>query len=331
MTGRLASTPPQVCPLALGLMGLSGCLAHWSRIQLVDLAPLPLACALLAASLLSAYAAKAALAPSAALLDASEPGTLSALSAWPAALQAVLVRLLNPFMPSVVQAMVLVCCTLSLAITGRFVGLCFRRGARPDPSWFPAMLLSGMTINTSTVAGPFWFKPFAVQLFWLLVLVYFPLKAAVVYRILLSRDRLAVSPNAGMAALMAPASFYTVVHLSGGKPGGDALGLVLFADSTVFLLVTLWLLYVRRASWIKVFHPSYVAFTFPTASTATAAVLAAERLPAVSGQLLWAWATLLMVGASAVIASVVVRFLWHLRGGALAPAAAPASKADKQK
>lgn len=329
MAGGLASLPPQVCPLALGLIGLSGCLSHWSRIQSLELWPLPLALALLAASLLGAYAAKASLAPVAALLDASEPGTLSALSAGPAALQAAFVRLVGSWAPHATHFVIMACCGASLAIAGRFLMLCYRRGQRPDTSWFPAVLLSGMTLVTSSTAGLVWVKPFTVQLFWIQIMAYFPLKAVVAYRLLLSSERLAVNPNAGMAALMAPASFYTVVHLSTGKPGGDAMGLLLFTDSTAFFLVTACLLYVRRAAWTKAFHPSYVAFTFPTASTATAAVLASERLPMISGHKLLAWATLLMAGASVALALVLVRFLWYLRN--LAPSAAPVSKTSKDK
>merc|ERR1712087_490659 len=109
--------------------------------------------------------------------------------------------------------------------------------------------------------------------------IYLPIKLIVVYRILISKSRHSVAPNAGMAALVAPASFYTLVHLSVGKPGGDLLGTCLFIDSTVFFWITLGMLWVRRGLWTKAFDPSYVAFTFPLASTASAAVLSSQRLP----------------------------------------------------
>merc|ERR1712137_279696 len=120
--------------------------------------------------------------------------------------------------------------------------------------------------------------------------IYVPLKLVVVYRILVSKSRHSVAPNAGMAALVAPASFYTLIHLSVGKPGGDAVGTALFVDSTVFFWITVGMLWVRRDLWTKAFDPSYVAFTFPLASTASAAVLAAQRLPAVAGATARVWA-----------------------------------------
>ncbi|CAE7540413.1 HACE1 [Symbiodinium necroappetens] len=49
-----------------------------------------------------------------------------------------------------------------------------------------------------------------------------------------------------------------MAHLSSGKPGGDVMGYVLFADSTVCFLLALSLLYSRRKLWISGFHPTYV-------------------------------------------------------------------------
>ncbi|CAE8626389.1 unnamed protein product [Polarella glacialis] len=327
MSGGIAALPPQVCPLALGLAGLGGLLTHWARIQGTDLTPLPLAFALVAATLLAAYAAKVLLVPSAVWKDASDPGPLAALSGGPAAIQALAVRfgwLLGPFLT---QSTLLACLSLSLVISCRFAVLCFRKGVLPDATWFPALLLSGMSVVTVSAAGPAWLQSYMPGLFWSLMVLYYPLKAIVAYRMLFSANRLAILPNAGMNLLMAPASFFTVAHLSSGKPGGDAMGLVLFMDSTVFCLATLRMLYVRRASWAHSFHPSYVAFTFPAASTATAAVLAAERLPLISGPLLWAWATLLAAVVTCVIFSVLVRFIWFLSG---VTAVVPISKEEKQ-
>ncbi|CAK9012694.1 unnamed protein product [Durusdinium trenchii] len=60
-----------------------------------------------------------------------------------------------------------------------------------------------------------------------------------------------------MATFMAPGSFFTVVHLSIGQPGGDLMGAMLFADSTLSFLATLVLLWARRALWSRSFHPSH--------------------------------------------------------------------------
>ncbi|CAK9012695.1 unnamed protein product [Durusdinium trenchii] len=68
-----------------------------------------------------------------------------------------------------------------------------------------------------------------------------------------------------MATFMAPGSFFTVVHLSIGQPGGDLMGAMLFADSTLSFLATLVLLWARcgeeasSAAWLLVTrHPSLV-------------------------------------------------------------------------
>ncbi|CAK9086020.1 E3 ubiquitin-protein ligase HACE1 [Durusdinium trenchii] len=115
-----------------------------------------------------------------------------------------------------------------------------------------------------------------------------------------------------MATFMAPGSFFTVVHLSIGQPGGDLMGAMLFADSTLSFLATLVLLWARRALWSRSFHPSYVSFTFPLASTATGALLVPDRLPFMASPLLSAYGQLLLYVATAVILAVQVRFIYFL-------------------
>ncbi|CAE7661642.1 HACE1, partial [Symbiodinium pilosum] len=172
-------------------------------------------------------------------------------------------------------------------------------------------LLYGMTNITSFAIGPSWLQATMSAHFWFTMSMYAPLKLTVLYRLFLSKARDSVAPNAGMAVLMAPASFYTMAHLSSGKPGGDLTGYILFADSTVCFLLALFLLYTRRKLWIPAFHPTYAAFTFPLASTASAALLASERLPLVAGATCRAWATLLLLAALAASLTVQAGFL-HL-------------------
>lgn len=310
--------PPQLCTLALGINGANAVLLQWIRI--LGLKPqdeiITVILPMIALSLLAAFAVKVASDPRAAIRDASEPATLSALSAAPAVTQAIAVRF-NSMLPlEATQAVVVTCECLSLLIAFRFLWLNYNKGMRPDPSWFPAVLLWGMTNITSHAVGPDWLRNIMPAQFWLLVIIYIPLKIIVVYRILISKIRRTVTPNAGMNTLMAPASFYAMVHFSTGKPGGDLMGGLLFIDSTVFIFITACLLYVRRDLWVRTFHPSYVAFTFPTASTAVTAVLAAERLPYLQGSLAdvaWKWAALLAVSAVAISISVFIRFMWHLQ------------------
>ncbi|CAK9012757.1 unnamed protein product [Durusdinium trenchii] len=68
----------------------------------------------------------------------------------------------------------------------------------------------------------------------------------------------------------------------------------------------------RRALWSRSFHPSYVSFTFPLASTATGALLVPERLPFMASPLLSAYGQLLLYVATAVILAVQVRFIYFL-------------------
>merc|ERR1740123_931968 len=81
----------------------------------------------------------------------------------------------------------------------------------------------------------------------------------------------------------------------------------------MFYLATLRMLFKRRKLWAGAFHVSYVAFTFPAASTATAALLASERLALLSGvRLFHAWAAILGIMTFLTTLAVVVRFIWHL-------------------
>lgn len=317
--GRLELLPPQICPLALGVNGLSRLLVSWGRLTGNDyLIPLSQGLAAVATWLLAAYCLKACLAPSAAWKDASEPATLSALCAAPALAQALAVKFYSEdgaLSLLGTQVIVLACYATGVTGTVRFIFLNYRKKLAPDPSWFPGVSLWGMTNITTQTVGPFWLQALMPAQFCLLMLLYVPLKLVVAYRILLSKDRNSITPNAGMNTLMAPASFFTIMHLSTGKPYGDLLGALLFADSTLFLVITIWMLYCRRALWSKAFHVSYVSFTFPVASTATAAVLAADRLSYFEGSIaFWArsWATLLTVIATPIILLVLLRYLWFL-------------------
>eukprot|EP00913_Durusdinium_trenchii_P012062 g11330.t2 len=148
--------------------------------------------------------------------------------------------------------------------------------------------------------GPEWLKALLIPwFFWLTIVIYVPVKMAVAYRLFAWSERRSVTPNAAMATFMAPGSFFTVVHLS--QPGGDLMGAMLFADSTLSFLATLVLLWARRPLWSRSFHPSYVSFTFPLASTATGALL---RLPFMASPLLSAYGQLLLYVATAVILAV---------------------------
>lgn len=161
---------------------------------------------------------------------------------------------------------------------------------------------------TSTIAGvPQLLKETIPTQMMAALVVFFPFFGYVAYRLLISRVRDSVAPNAGMAMLMAPNSLFCMIYLSVGKPFGDELGNFLFAMSTVFFLLTVMLLYRRRALWIGAFNISYVAFTFPLGSTATAALLASERLPAVAGTISRAWAGLLSVMFATVLCVVLCR------------------------
>merc|ERR1712232_348449 len=224
----------------------------------------------------------------------------------------------------VTHYVVLACLPIGIVCAARFALLVYRAGDRPDPSWFPGMFLWLFVCPNSHAVGPDWLRELRELHFFTATCGYVVLFPIVVYRILFSKARDSVSPNAGMNVLMSPSSLFANIHLSSGKPGGDALGIMFLTLSTVLFFVTLRLLYRRRNLWIGAFHPSYVAFTFPVASTATATVLATERLPAFAGYpLLWAWATFLTGLTACAVLYVTVRFLGLLAQTWLGVSAAP--------
>jgi len=317
-TVDLAALPPQVCSLALGANGLATMLAHWARILGPSGGELPRLTsfyfALLAACLVLGYALKFLLLPRQVLKEFDSLAAIPALNAGAATVQALAVRFGTQLAPQVaVQGCIFACWVLLVVVSLRFVLLSYRIGSWPDPSWFPAVLLVGITNVTAHVAGPATLKAFMPCQLVLLLIIYAPIKVIVVYRLLFSSTRDTVAPHAGMALLMAPGSFYAMTYLSTGKAFGDWLGLLLFADSTVFFLVTLRLLFKRRKLWAAAFHVSYVAFTFPGTSTATAALLASERLGLLEDvHLFRAWAAILGVSAFLTTFAIAVRFMWHL-------------------
>lgn len=327
MASKAVPVPPPICSLALGVNGFGVLLMHWARITGTHLAPAPLYCSLTAAALLLAYLSNSVRCPNAIISHMGDTAALPALNAGQAVLSGLTARFGGQILPTpVLQLCLLACYVLGIGITSRFLLLCFRKGQLPDPSWFPAILLGAMGNLTSQPAGPDFLRSkwqFAVFVAALAMLL-----PIVTYRILVSKARDSVAPNAGMALLMAPCSFFTFLYLATGKPFGDELGLVLFACSTVWFLMTLRMLFQRRKLWIGAFHPSYVAFTFPAASTATAALLASEKLPAVAGSLSRTWAGVVSLATAVVIFGVGARFLIFVVG-VVRPAAPPAETAKK--
>eukprot|EP00933_Yihiella_yeosuensis_P038166 TRINITY_DN32118_c0_g1_i1.p1 TRINITY_DN32118_c0_g1~~TRINITY_DN32118_c0_g1_i1.p1 ORF type:complete len:391 (+),score=55.94 TRINITY_DN32118_c0_g1_i1:94-1266(+) len=315
--GFFTRLPPLTCALALGVFGLHAALSLWgSTVKFGDkLAPVTVFLAVTAGVLVSLYYMKAVIATSAFLQDASEPVNLVGMATASAVTQGLAAKFSYALAPTAAPSIVVVCEILSILIAARFVLLSYRKGAYPDPSWFPACLLCGMTNMTTQAVGPAWLRDLMPYQFWALIAVYIPLKLVVVHRLFISKARNSVAPNAGMNLLMAPGSFFTMMHFNSGAPGGTNMGMLLFADSTLFFLVTLWMLYKRRELWANSFHPSYVAFTFPVASTASAAVLASQNLPLLQGdsyKVATNWATLVVVVALFVVTSVMLRFLWYL-------------------
>lgn len=313
----IGSLPPQICALALGVNGLSGVYAQWARIQGLHLAPVPSIFALIAMGLMSAYVMKAILAPASVMQDLSTGPGLAAVNAGPAVVQVLAVRF-GYLLPTVVtQGFIMLCYALHLMIAIRFVYVNLKQGHLPDPSWFPGILLLAMCNITSHAAGPAFLQEVLHIKFGLLLLVYAPLMIVVAYRILLSPVRDSVAPNASMATLMAPSSLFTFVHLATGKPFGDNVGVALFCASTIFYMITIWMLYSRRSLWMKAFHPSYVSFGFPFVSSAMAALLASEKLPLLAGTALRSWAALLTLVATSAVCIVLPRFLWMVRSSLL--------------
>ncbi|CAJ1356627.1 unnamed protein product, partial [Effrenium voratum] len=56
------------------------------------------------------------------------------------------------------------------------------KGLRPDPSWFPGLLLSGFTSVSASALGPWWLKAAVPLHFWSSIAIYVPVKLVVIYR-----------------------------------------------------------------------------------------------------------------------------------------------------
>ncbi|CAK9046425.1 unnamed protein product, partial [Durusdinium trenchii] len=171
--------PPQLCALALGSAGLA---RAW---VVSDALLLPRLLCLASGGFLGLYALKAVLRPDALLRDASVSATVSALGAAPAAAQVLALRLKQEQILGLwpTQLIILFCHCLLLFTAGRFALLNWRKGLWPDPSWFPGLLLSGMTNVSASVVGPEWLKALLIPwFFWLTIVIYVPVKMAVAYR-----------------------------------------------------------------------------------------------------------------------------------------------------
>lgn len=309
LSSRSAKIPPQVCSLALGCNGFAGLLSTWTKLGIDHLTAPSSVFASAAVFFVVVYVIKLLASPGAVLKDVGDPHTLVAISALPAVSQGLAVRFQAMFPLVVVQTVVILGWFTSIMISVRFLMLNYKSGSMPDPTWFPACLISSFAGMCNYHVGPEAFHDlFQYQFLFLMTAVYWPLLAIVTYRLFYSKVRDSVTPHAGMALLMAPSSFSSFVHSNSGKPFGDGVGLALIIMSTGFFFLTCRLLYRRRNCWAFGFQASYVAFTFPLTATASAALLASERLPAIPSPLFRYWAAVLTTASFFITTGVVVRF-----------------------
>lgn len=328
MAGTRVPLPAPICPLGLAFNGLAVLAMHWSRLTGVQMPSVSLGCALTAAALLASYLSNFVRCPGAITSDFSNTASLPALNAGQALLSALIARFGAQVLPMyLLHACLIACYVLGCCIALRFLTLCYRAGQWPDPSWFPAVLLPAMGALTSHGTGPDFLR--SKWQYGLFLVALMPLLAVVTYRMLLSKTRDSVAPNAGMATLMAPNSLYAFMYISKGMPFGEELGYGLFAGSTAWCLMTLFLLFKRRALWTGAFHPSYVSLTFPAASTASAATLASERLKLVAGSATRIWAAILTVIAAIVCLLVAARFIAFVVGNMRQASKVAVAEAEK--
>ncbi|CAJ1440276.1 unnamed protein product [Effrenium voratum] len=168
----LEGLPPQLGALALGSLGLARAWAVGGSGAISS------ALSLAALLFLAIYSMKL-LRPSALWRDASDASALPPLGAFFAAAQGVGVRYL---VPELAQLVIVVTHGLMLLVSIRFAWVNAKKGLRPDPSWFPGLLLSGFTSVSASALGPWWLKAAVPLHFWSSIAIYVPVKLVVIYR-----------------------------------------------------------------------------------------------------------------------------------------------------
>eukprot|EP00927_Polykrikos_kofoidii_P065457 TRINITY_DN61203_c0_g1_i1.p1 TRINITY_DN61203_c0_g1~~TRINITY_DN61203_c0_g1_i1.p1 ORF type:complete len:372 (+),score=36.03 TRINITY_DN61203_c0_g1_i1:80-1195(+) len=303
---------PQWNAVALSLVGLGNLLGAWQRLGHIRPSPLPTILPLTGLAVLLLYCVKMVVVPGAFYQDMWSTKALPSISAISTSALLLVARYSVVSTMPISQAMIIVAYVAGTTVALHFMRLSYKEGVLPDPTWFPAIAGPCMTLVATGTTGPEWLRRTVMPSHYAasVVLVLGIVLPTVLYRLFYSKARESVAPNATMAGLMAPSSFLCVVQLGGGEPLGREFSYFIFACSTAFLFCTVLMLFRRRSLWMQAFNWSYATFTFPSGTTATAAMLASEKLPFYGfSWLVRCWAAFLTSVASIVILTVAFKFL----------------------
>ena len=230
------------------------------------------------------------------------------------------------------QALVALGEAIQLALMLWFLALCWRKRTAPEPFWNPPTVNVALSAAAGVAVGlP---TSFSVACFALALLLQFALAPPQVWRTTFDAS---VSPSPAAAMLQAPCSLNALVWgvmrrdgaaaallLGTAEPGAlDRLSHALFLVASGVLWLTLLALWKRRHAIRKGgFAPSFAAFTFPSCSSAVAALqyaadpaadAAAPRgLPAALRSALLVYAVALALLTLAVVLLVLAFFVRHV-------------------
>lgn len=165
------------------------------------------------------------------------------------------------------------CAVVQVLITIWFLALCVHQRCLPEPLWNPPTVSMAMIGWTGTAIGMD--RTVVEVTFWIgfvLMAVSTPIQ---VWRVL--RNPLAIAPFASVNMLQAPCSFMAVAWYSiRGLVYCPWLVVPLMASSTVVFFITCFAVFQRRKAIFQSDRPlvgyDWAAFTFPTLSTANAAL-----------------------------------------------------------
>jgi len=203
--------------------------------------------------------------------------------------------------------------SFQMILMSYFLRLCWHNRVLPEPFYFPVVVSISAVTFTGTQRDAT--GRYITELhFWLGILILLVCLPVCAYRVLRHPTAVAASPS--VAILMAPASFMSLSYYN-APPSlcehmpycTDVLPTALFGCSTLFFVLSWYCVFRRRHIILsEPFSPAWAAFTFPSMSTATAAVIwTAETAHHHQAALLYAYFQL--IWATLLTSYIVIRFI----------------------
>mmetsp|Transcript_11010 Transcript_11010/g.12581 ORF Transcript_11010/g.12581 Transcript_11010/m.12581 type:complete len:421 (+) Transcript_11010:439-1701(+) len=219
--------------------------------------------------------------PQFALLELKVPVSISAYGAWHVVYLFVCARLIHERFRAYSAASILwyIGAILQVILISVFFHACWKTKTYPEPFWNPPTINCAVVAIAGCLIGASPTHWLVLGSFIYALVLQILLVPPQVYRVLRrSEPDKQVAPSASVGMMQAPASLnaltFGVMRRSGFSSSlDDELTDVLFILSTFVLLCTLYATWVRRKKiYTKGFGLDWVAFTFPTSSSAVAAL-----------------------------------------------------------